>query len=104
MGDDGQGGPVDSTLVMSLNIYQTAFVFLEGGKAAAMSVVLFCDHRLDHPGAVSSCQIGGKLAHGNDDRNGDRQAVAPSPSNTPVAASGTGANESNGDISRSTRC
>jgi ABC-type sugar transport system permease subunit len=36
-----QGGPVDATLVMSLNIYQTAFVFLEGGKAAAMSVVLF---------------------------------------------------------------
>jgi multiple sugar transport system permease protein len=35
------GGPVDSTLVMSLNIYQTAFVFLQGGKAAAMSVVLF---------------------------------------------------------------
>ena len=36
-----QGGPVDSTLVMSLNIYETAFRFLEGGKAAAMSVVLF---------------------------------------------------------------
>jgi multiple sugar transport system permease protein len=36
-----QGGPVDATLVMSLNIYQTAFVFLDGGKAAAMSVVLF---------------------------------------------------------------
>lgn len=36
-----QGGPVDSTLVMSLNIYRTAFVFLEGGRAAAMSVVLF---------------------------------------------------------------
>lgn len=36
-----QGGPVDSTLVMSLNIYQTAFVFLQGGRAAAMSVVLF---------------------------------------------------------------
>jgi multiple sugar transport system permease protein len=26
---------------MSLNIYRTAFVFLEGGRAAAMSVVLF---------------------------------------------------------------
>jgi multiple sugar transport system permease protein len=36
-----QGGPVDATLVMSLNIYQTAFVFLKGGLAAAMSVVLF---------------------------------------------------------------
>jgi ABC-type sugar transport system permease subunit len=36
-----QGGPVDATLVMSLNIYRTAFVFLEGGRAAAMSVVLF---------------------------------------------------------------
>lgn len=36
-----QGGPVTSTLVMSLNIYQTAFVFLKGGIAAAMSVVLF---------------------------------------------------------------
>jgi multiple sugar transport system permease protein len=36
-----QGGPSDSTLVMSLNIYETAFRFLEGGKAAAMSVVLF---------------------------------------------------------------
>lgn len=36
-----QGGPVNATLVMSLNIYQTAFVFLKGGMAAAMSVVLF---------------------------------------------------------------
>lgn len=36
-----QGGPVNATLVMSLNIYQTAFVFLKGGTAAAMSVVLF---------------------------------------------------------------
>jgi ABC-type sugar transport system permease subunit len=36
-----QGGPVDATLVLTLNIYQTAFVFLDGGKAAAMSVVLF---------------------------------------------------------------
>jgi multiple sugar transport system permease protein len=35
-----QGGPVDATLVLTLNIYQTAFVFLDGGKAAAMSVVL----------------------------------------------------------------
>ncbi|MCO5222825.1 MAG: sugar ABC transporter permease [Thermomicrobiales bacterium] len=37
-----KGGPVDATLVLTLNIYQTAFVFLDGGKAAAMSVVLFC--------------------------------------------------------------
>jgi len=36
-----QGGPADATVVMSLNIYQTAFVFLQGGRAAAMSVVLF---------------------------------------------------------------
>jgi multiple sugar transport system permease protein len=36
-----QGGPVDATLVLTLNIYQTAFVFLDGGKASAMSVVLF---------------------------------------------------------------
>jgi multiple sugar transport system permease protein len=36
-----QGGPVDATLVLTLNIYQTAFVFLDGGKAAAMSVILF---------------------------------------------------------------
>jgi ABC-type sugar transport system permease subunit len=36
-----QGGPVDATLVLTLDIYQTAFVFLDGGKAAAMSVVLF---------------------------------------------------------------
>jgi ABC-type sugar transport system permease subunit len=36
------GGPVDATMVLTLNIYQTAFVFLDGGKAAAMSVVLFC--------------------------------------------------------------
>ncbi len=36
-----KGGPVDATLVLTLNIYQTAFVFLDGGKAAAMSVVLF---------------------------------------------------------------
>jgi len=35
------GGPVDATLVLTLNIYQTAFVFLDGGKAAAMSVILF---------------------------------------------------------------
>jgi ABC-type sugar transport system permease subunit len=35
-----QGGPVDATLVLTLNIYETAFVFLDGGKAAAMSVVL----------------------------------------------------------------
>jgi len=35
-----QGGPVDATLVLTLDIYQTAFVFLDGGKAAAMSVVL----------------------------------------------------------------
>jgi multiple sugar transport system permease protein len=37
-----QGGPVDATLVLTLDIYQTAFVFLDGGKASAMSVVLFC--------------------------------------------------------------
>lgn len=36
-----QGGPVNATLVMTLDIYQTAFVFLDGGKASAMSVVLF---------------------------------------------------------------
>jgi ABC-type sugar transport system permease subunit len=36
-----QGGPVNATLVLTLDIYQTAFVFLDGGKAAAMSVVLF---------------------------------------------------------------
>lgn len=36
-----KGGPVDATLVLTLDIYQTAFVFLDGGKAAAMSVVLF---------------------------------------------------------------
>jgi multiple sugar transport system permease protein len=36
-----QGGPVDATLVLTLDIYQTAFVFLDGGKASAMSVVLF---------------------------------------------------------------
>src|SRR3954453_2592568 len=36
-----QGGPVDATLVLTLDIYQTAFVFLNGGKASAMSVVLF---------------------------------------------------------------
>lgn len=35
-----KGGPVDATLVLTLNIYQTAFVFLDGGKAAAMSVIL----------------------------------------------------------------
>jgi ABC-type sugar transport system permease subunit len=35
-----QGGPVDATLVLTLNIYETAFVFLDGGKAAALSVVL----------------------------------------------------------------
>ena len=35
-----QGGPVDATLVLTLDIYQTAFVFLDGGKASAMSAVL----------------------------------------------------------------
>ena len=34
------GGPVDATLVLTLNIYETAFVFLDGGKASALSVVL----------------------------------------------------------------
>ncbi len=36
-----QGGPVDATLVLTLDIYDTAFFFLDGGKAAAMSVALF---------------------------------------------------------------
>jgi ABC-type sugar transport system permease subunit len=36
-----QGGPVNATLVLTLDIYQTAFVFLDGGKASAMSVILF---------------------------------------------------------------
>jgi multiple sugar transport system permease protein len=35
------GGPVNATLVVTLDIYETAFVFLKMGKAAAMSVVLF---------------------------------------------------------------
>jgi ABC-type sugar transport system permease subunit len=35
-----QGGPIDATLVLTLNIYETGFVFLDGGKAAALSVVL----------------------------------------------------------------
>ena len=35
------GGPVDATLVMALNIYQTAFVFLKMGRASAMAIVLF---------------------------------------------------------------
>ena len=35
------GGPVNATLVLTLDIYETAFVFLKMGKAAAMSVVLF---------------------------------------------------------------
>lgn len=36
-----QGGPVNSTLVLTLDIYQTAFQFQKMGKAAAMSVILF---------------------------------------------------------------
>src|SRR5690606_35500273 len=32
-----QDGPIDATLVLTLNIYQTDFVFLDGGKAAALS-------------------------------------------------------------------
>lgn len=36
-----QGGPVNATLVLTLDIYQTAFQFQRMGKAAAMSVVLF---------------------------------------------------------------
>lgn len=35
------GGPINATLVLALNIYQTAFVYLLTGKAAAMSVLLF---------------------------------------------------------------
>jgi multiple sugar transport system permease protein len=35
-----QGGPANATLVMTLDIYQTAFQFLAMGKAAAVSVVL----------------------------------------------------------------
>jgi len=36
-----QGGPVNATLVLTLDIYQTAFQFQRMGKAAAMSVILF---------------------------------------------------------------
>lgn len=35
------GGPNNSTTVVSLLIYQTGFTYMEMGKAAAMSVVLF---------------------------------------------------------------
>jgi ABC-type sugar transport system permease subunit len=35
------GGPGNSTTVVSLMIYQTGFTYMEMGKAAAMSVVLF---------------------------------------------------------------
>lgn len=35
------GGPMDSSNVLGLYIYQTAFEFLNMGKAAAMSVILF---------------------------------------------------------------
>lgn len=36
-----QGGPADSTRVLPLFIYQTAFEFFDMGRAAAMSVFLF---------------------------------------------------------------
>ena len=52
-----QGGPVDATLVMTLDIYQTAFVFLDGGKAAAMSVVLFSIIAVHHARAVPALSI-----------------------------------------------
>ena len=35
------GGPADSTRVLPLFIYQTAFEFFDMGRAAAMSVFLF---------------------------------------------------------------
>jgi ABC-type sugar transport system permease subunit len=35
------GGPVDSSNVLGLYIYQTAFEFLKMGKASAMAVILF---------------------------------------------------------------
>lgn len=35
------GGPADATRVIALSIYQTGFVYLKMGKAAAMSVLLF---------------------------------------------------------------
>ncbi|WP_047150924.1 carbohydrate ABC transporter permease [Aneurinibacillus tyrosinisolvens] len=35
------GGPVDSSNVLGLYIYQTAFEFLDMGKASAMAVILF---------------------------------------------------------------
>jgi ABC-type sugar transport system permease subunit len=35
------GGPSDSTRVLPLFIYQTAFEFFDMGRAAAMSVFLF---------------------------------------------------------------
>lgn len=46
------GGPINATLVLALNIYQTAFVYLLTGKAAAMSVVLFV-----FIGAISALQF-----------------------------------------------
>lgn len=35
-----QGGPANATLVLTLDIYQTAFQFLDMGRAAATSVIL----------------------------------------------------------------
>ncbi|MCL4543030.1 MAG: sugar ABC transporter permease [Chloroflexi bacterium] len=35
------GGPVDSTRVVVLNVYDTAFTFLHMGKASAMAMILF---------------------------------------------------------------
>lgn len=35
------GGPAKSTYVMSVNIYRTAFVFMDMGKASSMAMVLF---------------------------------------------------------------
>lgn len=36
-----QGGPLNSTLVIALDIYKTAFVYLAMGRACAMAVILF---------------------------------------------------------------
>lgn len=36
-----QGGPINATLVIALDIYKTAFVYLAMGRACAMAVVLF---------------------------------------------------------------
>ena len=81
-----QGGPVDATLVLTLDIYQTAFVFLDGGKAAAMSVVLFFIIAAGHARPVLALPVAGvRLGHGHEERGNEHPMADASPTDSPIS-------------------